>query len=73
MVLAEGSYSCHPELWGCYGLHVFVTAPLDVRLARLARRPGADLEAFRTRWVPLEERYFAATGLEARCDVVVHT
>lgn len=72
-LLVEGSYCCHPDLWPCYDLRVFVTAPLAVRLERLARRPGADLEAFRTRWVPLEERYFAATGLEARCDVVVHT
>ena len=71
VVLAEGSYSCHPELWGCYGLHVFVTAPLDVRLARLARRPGADLEAFRTRWIPLEEAYIAAFQLEARCEAVL--
>ena len=72
-LLVEGSYCCHPDLWPCYDLRVFVTAPLDVRLERLSRRPGADLDAFRTRWVPLEERYVAATGLEARCDVVVHT
>ena len=64
VVLAEGSYTCHPDLWPCYDLHVFVTAPLEVRLARLARRPGVDLEAFRTRWIPLEEAYFAAGQLE---------
>ena len=72
VVLAEGSYSCHPDLWDCYGLHVFVTAPLEVRLERLSRRPGADLEAFRTRWIPLEEAYFAASQLETRCEVILH-
>ena len=71
VILAEGSYCCHPDLWGCYDLHVFVTAPLDVRLARLARRPGVDLAAFRTRWIPLEEAYFAAERLEERCDILV--
>ena len=71
VILAEGSYCCHPDLWGCYDLHVFVTAPLDVRLARLARRPGVDLAAFRTRWIPLEEAYFAAERLEDRCDILV--
>ena len=71
LILAEGSYCCHPDLWGCYDLHVFVTAPLDVRLARLARRPGVDLAAFRTRWIPLEEAYFAAERLEERCDILV--
>ena len=73
VVLAEGSYSCHPDLWDCYGLHVFVTAPLEVRLARLARRPGVDLEAFRTRWIPLEEAYFASQRLPERCDLVLET
>ena len=71
VILAEGSYCCHPDLWGCYDLHVFVTAPLDVRLARLTRRPGVDLAAFRTRWIPLEEAYFAAERLEERCDILV--
>lgn len=73
VVLAEGSYTCHPDLWPCYDLHVFVTAPLEVRLARLARRPGVDLEAFRTRWIPLEEAYFAAEQLEQRCDMILET
>ena len=71
VILIEGSYCCHPDLWGCYDLHVFVTAPLDVRLARLTRRPGVDLAAFRTRWIPLEEAYFAAERLEERCDILV--
>ena len=71
VILIEGSYCCHPDLWDCYDLHVFVTAPLDVRLARLARRPGVDLAAFRTRWIPLEEAYFAAERLEERCDILV--
>ena len=73
VVLAEGSYTCHPDLWPCYDLHVFVTAPLEVRLARLARRPGVDLEAFRTRWIPLEEAYFASQRLPERCDLVLET
>lgn len=73
VVLAEGSYTCHPDLWPCYDLHVFVTAPLEVRLARLARRPGVDLEAFRTRWSPLEEAYFASQRLPERCDLVLET
>ena len=71
VILIEGSYCCHPDLWDCYDLHVFVTAPLDVRLARLTRRPGVDLAAFRTRWIPLEEAYFAAERLEERCDILV--
>ena len=73
MIVAEGSYSCHPDLWPCYDLHVFVTADLDTRLERIARRPGVNLENFRTRWIPLEEAYFAAFDLEHRCEVILHT
>ena len=73
VVLVEGSYSCHPDLWDRYGLHIFVTASLDTRLERLARRPGANLANFRTRWIPLEERYFEAFPIQQRCEVVVHT
>ena len=73
VIVAEGSYSCHPDLWPCYDLHVFVTADLDTRLERIARRPGVNLENFRTRWIPLEEAYFAAFDLEHRCEVILHT
>ena len=45
---------------------------VEVRLERLSRRPGADLEAFRTRWIPLEEAYFAASQLETHCEVILH-
>ena len=73
VILVEGSYSCHPDLWPCYDLHVFVTASLETRLARIARRPGVNLEAFCTKWIPLEERYFQEFDLERRCDLVFHT
>ena len=73
MVLAEGSYSCHPDLWACYDLHVFVTADLETRLARIAQRPGVNLENFRTKWIPLEEKYILSSNLEDRCEVILHT
>ena len=73
VIVAEGSYSCHPDLWPCYDLHVFVTAGLDTRLARIARRPGVNLDNFRTKWIPMEEAYFSAFDLEHRCEVVLHT
>ena len=73
VIVAEGSYTCHPDLWPFYDLHVFVTAGLDTRLARIARRPGVNLDNFRTRWIPLEEAYFSAFGLEHRCEIILHT
>ena len=73
VILAEGSYSCHPDLWACYDLHVFVTADLETRLARIAQRPGVNLENFRTKWIPLEEKYILSSNLEDRCEVILHT
>ena len=54
-------------------LYVFVTADLETRLARIARRPGVNLDNFRTRWIPLEERYISSSDLEGRCEVILRT
>ena len=56
VVLVEGSYSCHPAL-------------SERRMERLIAREGEDrARVFRERWIPLEERYFSAFLVEARCD-----
>ena len=28
---------------------------------------------FRTRWIPLEEQYFAAFSIPQRCDILLHS
>ncbi len=72
VLLVEGSYSCHPALWDRYGLHVFLTVDPEEQLRRIAARNGpAGLEAFRQRWIPLEEGYFEAFALAERCELVL--
>ncbi len=72
VVLAEGSYSCHPALWEAYGLHVFLTVDPEEQLRRIAARNGPEgLKAFRDRWIPMEERYFEAFSLAERCELVL--
>ena len=69
VALIEGSYSCHPSLWDMYDLRVFLTVDPELQLARIKARNGeAGLKAFRERWIPLEEKYFAAYDVERRCD-----
>lgn len=69
VVLVEGSYACHPALWDYYKRRVFLTVEPDRQLQRIEARDGAEgLEAFRERWIPLEERYFSAFRIEERCD-----
>lgn len=74
LTLVEGSYSLHPQLWDAYDLRIFVTAEEETRLRRLLSREGeTGLAAFRETWIPLEERYFAAFGLQNRADLMLDT
>ena len=44
----------------------------EEQLRRIAARNGpAGLEAFRQRWIPLEEGYFEAFALAERCELVL--
>jgi len=53
---------------------VFVTADLETRLARIGARPGHNnVEMFRKRWIPMEERYLSACEVEARSNLVIDT
>lgn len=68
--LIEGSYSCHPVLWDNYDLHIFLTIDAEEQMRRIIGRNGADgAKAFRERWIPLEEQYFASYRIEERCEL----
>ncbi len=69
VVLVEGSYSCHPALWGYYDLRAFLTIGPDRQMERIIAREGEErARTFREKWIPLEERYFSAYEVERRCD-----
>lgn len=70
--IVEGSYACHPDLWDYYDLRIFLTVDRETQLDRIAVRNGKEgLAAFKEKWIPLEERYFEAYDLAARCDIVI--
>ena len=72
LTVIEGSYSCHPELWDCYDMRVFVDIDSKTQLERIRKRNGTDaVKVFEERWIPLEEKYFDAFSIKERCDVVV--
>ncbi len=74
VVLVEGSYSCHPDLWDCYDLRIFLTVDPQEQRRRLLVREGAErARVFARRWIPLEERYFAACGIAERCGLRLET
>ncbi|MBQ1318815.1 MAG: AAA family ATPase [Solobacterium sp.] len=71
VVIIEGSYACHPELRPYYDLTVFLDIDPEEQLERIRRRSGEEkLEAFRSRWIPLEELYFRNMAVAEHCDLV---
>ncbi|WP_432627883.1 uridine kinase family protein [Brotaphodocola sp.] len=70
LIVVEGSYSCHPELFDRYDLHVFVDIDPQTQQERILRRNGAEkLEMFKNRWIPMEEAYFSAFGIREKCEI----
>ena len=70
--IVEGAYCCHPTLWPYYDLHIFMTVDGEKQLRRIAGRNGKEaLPAFQNRWIPLEEKYFAAYDIAARCELCI--
>ena len=68
--VVEGSYSCHSELWGYYDLRVFLDVDKETQIGRIIRRNGEQrAEVFRSKWIPLEERYFLEFDIQNRCDL----
>lgn len=73
-VAIEGSYALHPAIDIEYDLKIFVEADLETRLERILRRNGADaLEIFKSKWIPLEDRYFREFDIKNRCEIIIKT
>ena len=71
VVITEGSYSCHPELYGYYDLHIFLSASPEVQMKRIIKRNGEEAyECFKNKWIPLEEKYFDAFKIKEKCELI---
>ena len=71
LTVIEGSYSLPPRLRALYDMTVFCTIPPELQRQRLQARNPAALDAFLTRWIPLEEQYISATAPMEFCDFVI--
>ena len=60
VLILEGSYSNLPAIRALADLRIFVRTPEEVRRKRLqSRETEASLRLFESRWIPLENAYFA--------------
>lgn len=70
--IVEGAYSCHPEFGEYMDLRVFCDVESGEQERRILARNGAEmLRQFRERWIPLEERYFAAYGIREQAEILL--
>lgn len=70
VVITEGSYSCHPELFDFYDLHIFLSVSPEMQMERIIKRNGkADAENFKYKWIPLEEKYFEEFKIKDKCEL----
>lgn len=71
VVITEGSFSCHPELFDFYDLHIFLSIPPEKQMERIIKRNGEkEAENFKNKWIPLEEKYFEYFNIKEKCELV---
>ena len=66
----EGVYCLHPALSDVYDIKVFLSLDEKEQSRRLMERNAAMYEKFVNQWIPLENRYFEAFDIKAKCDFV---
>ena len=70
--IVEGAYAMHPDLAPYYDLTVFLVVSAEKQRERiLVRNTPAQAELFFDRWIPFEQRYFAALNVPERCDLTI--
>ena len=70
LVVTEGAYSMHPELTPYYDLSVFLDISPELQRDRISRRNTPEkAKRFFTEWIPMEQAYFAAFDIPARCTL----
>ena len=72
VIIVEGAYSCHPLFGGYADLTIFCDIDPQEQERRIRARNGeAGWQAFRDRWIPLEEAYIGEYHIREHCDLVV--
>lgn len=70
--IVEGSYSHHPALGRYADLLIFSHVGSEEQQRRILARNGERmLDMFRSRWIPMEERYFEKFTIRENADLVI--
>ena len=72
IVIVEGAYSMHPLFGKYYDLSIFLDIDKNEQMKRIEGRVGKErAEVFRSRWIPLEEKYISSFSIMEKADMVV--
>jgi len=72
VVIVEGAYCLHPDLFGRYDLRVLSLIDEDTQRERILKRNGPEqLQRFESLWIPMENRHIAAHRLKETCDLII--
>ncbi len=72
LIVVEGSYSLNPRFGDYADVTVFCDVSPDVQKKRIISRNGEVVwEQFKTRWIPMEEKYLSAFNIKSSCDFTV--
>lgn len=70
--IIEGAYSQHPYFGDCYDLRFFYGIDEAEQRNRILKRNGAVmLERFVNEWIPMENRYLKAFGIQEKSVLIV--
>lgn len=73
LYIVEGAYSCQPAFGAYMDLRVFCDITPKRQKERILLRNGAEgWQRFSERWIPMEERYFAAFPIREQADILIH-
>ena len=74
LLIIEGSYCMRREFRPLYDLSVFLKCNPETQKRRILERNGAEmLDQFTAKWIPMENRYFAAQQVEEACSLSIAT
>ncbi len=70
IVIIEGSYSCHPEIFDFIDLHIFLYTDTVNQIIRILNRNGYEkAKEFVNKWIPLENEYFEHFNIKGKCEL----
>ncbi|MBE7025833.1 MAG: hypothetical protein E7408_07260 [Ruminococcaceae bacterium] len=69
--IVEGVYSAHPYYEEIYSLRIFLDVDAETQQKRILERNGDKAPMFFEKWIPMENRYFAAFSVREKSDIIL--